>query len=177
MKCPSCRQTNPSNARFCRSCGHALDRTTGRPAESFYSSRGYLIWAALGSLLVLLILFGSFAFGGGVFALLAIGALAFLGGLLWTGATGRWPGGRRRVNRVIRVLMPILPLAANGFVGVLLGLFLTTCSGDFFCGDSSLEVGIAIGLGFFLGLALLETMLFLMAWSMIRAGRLLLRGG
>jgi hypothetical protein len=141
---------------------------------------GYLVWALLGLiflslLLTSIVLDRAFLVGEALIFLVVATGMGFLGGLLWVSAAGRWPGGRKQTRGKVRLLLPLLPLAVNGFIGITIGSLLT-CTGDFLCSGMSVGMGAAIGLGIFLGLALVETTLFLMAWGIIRLGRALLRG-
>ena len=61
-----------------------------------------------------------------VFIAPLIVVMVCLVGLLWTRSVGRWPGGKIRANRIVRLLLLLLLMAANGSIGQIFG-FLFAC--------------------------------------------------
>lgn len=71
---------------------------------------------------------------------------AALGACLWVGVTGKRPATQRRVNLVVRAVLGLILIAANGFVALVVG-FLAGCSQSiFFVAASAQQPGLVLGL-------------------------------
>ena len=132
MTCPDCGHDNPAEARFCGRCGvnlvaEAATPTAGPTPEGGVDRprqlKAICYWGI--ALLTLLVFVGvaiDFFFNSGhytvgryawtpyVWASLLV---SLFGACLWGGVTGKWPGTRRRINPIVRVLLPLVAIVLN----------------------------------------------------------------
>lgn len=190
MFCPSCGQENLDEARFCGACGSpsaaTAEATLSSPSEAPTASAGtapaagekslwqkeiFTYWAYRGLALVIALLTGVILIGSYLFGLL----LTVLGACLWVGVTGKQPGTHLRVNPVVRAVLGLIPIAANGFVASVAGYFAACRSADIFCGGLGPAAGAGIGLGVFVGAAAIEALAILLYVGAVKLIRLLWR--
>ena len=191
MNCPACDAENPPQARFCGQCGAPLLAETPPPPpppittppsveKQFGKPKSSSPWVgiALVVLLVFLLLggmrfvgfhVGPSLFGGGFSAGFAL--LALLGACVWVGVVGKWPGTRRRVHPIIRVLISLIPIGLNGLlsfgVGYLVAVNCSDCPGR----------GIAVGAAVFFGAVAVEVVTFALLLGIISTGLWVWRRG
>ena len=130
MFCANCGHENPDEAGFCGACGSAVAATAAAPPVSPASApalitgaapapaadvldrkRSVGYWASK-ALAIATALFTALILIGSVVGVL----LAPLGYCLWVSITGKRPGTRSRANPVVRVILGLIPVAANGLV-------------------------------------------------------------
>ena len=193
MNCPNCNHENPAEARFCANCGQPLPQVAQTTAPGLEQQAVSLQTAKRGAgvvrtgrrrvpvvavvvgtiaLLFLLVPVGHSFFGGPplsavmllLFLLLFFGAL---GACWWVAVTGHWPGARLRVNPILRALLVIIPVVINGLVGAAMGAIFA-CTGDFVCAGLGPVAGSAIGLGIFIGLAIVQLAVLLLLVALVK---------
>ena len=116
---------------------------------------GYWAYSGLAfgiALLAVVIVLGSFGFG-----LL----LAALGACLSIGATGKWPGTVKTVNPVVRAVLSLIFIAANGLVAVMSGLLVADLGGN-------PAAGIGVGIFVLATLTLIEGLALLLGVGVIK---------
>ena len=192
MTCDHCGHGNLEEARFCGRCGSALIVTppqpspseavapqTGQAPEERAVRLRLLKTAVYWGIALLTVLFvggvvadiflndGHYTVGryDSLYIAWIILLLSVLGACLWVGVTGRWPWTRRRVNTVLRVLLPLVPILFNGSVAAGVGYFVGSDCYDF-CGNSGFATAFGVGLGVFLGAFALEGVVIL-AWVLV----------
>ena len=163
MNCPNCGQDYPAEASFCAACGLALT-VKAETAESslssapqrtlgYWASRGVAIAIGLVALRIFVDLFPNL-----VISLIP----AALGACLWVGVKGKWPGTQRRVNPVVRALLSLVLIAANGAVALIVG-------GLFYIFGGGQDVGLfGIGLVVFVSAAAVEALAILLVVGAIK---------
>ncbi len=198
VNCPACGAENPPQARFCGQCGAPLLAETPPPppqpppittpplVEKQFgkpTTGGPWVGIALVVLLVFLLLggmrfvgfhVGPSLFGGGFFAVFAL--LALLGACVWVGVVGKWPGTRRRVHPIIRVLISLIPIGLNGLLAFGVGYLVAADCSDF-CGNEGPGRGIAVGAAVFFGAVAVDVVAFALLFGTIVAGLWVWRRG
>jgi hypothetical protein len=120
---------------------------------------GYWAYSGLAvgmALLGFVILLGPYGFGL---------VLAVLGACVWVGVIGKWPGTGRRVNPVVRAVLSLIAIAANGVVAVGYGFLVVSF------GDVNPVAVAGMGLGVFVGAALLEVVALLLVVGAVKLVR------
>jgi hypothetical protein len=104
-------------------------------------------------------------------------AFTILGAFLWIGATGKWPGSRRRVNPVLRAVVGLMAVAGNAFIGLIgaIASFASAVYGD--GGEFFILIIPGVFVGVFVGVSALEALVIqLLVWG-DKIVRYLWRGG
>ncbi|MBM3924953.1 MAG: zinc ribbon domain-containing protein [SAR202 cluster bacterium] len=176
LRCAQCGQGNPSGARFCANCGTALPEaySTGGRKGLHWGYRFWLAWLAglVGGGVVggIVDAVTGRSFGAGVYVLLGMGAMAWLGSLLWMGLGGRLPGVEQRLHPLWRLSAAIVSLGINGAIGVIFFLAVHG-GGGFLWGNRPLILSFGIGLFFFLLATIGEIVAFLTVWGVVYLAR------
>ena len=149
MTCPNCGFDSVAEARFCGRCGAALVAAAPPPTLEAATpiagpaletgvgrSRQLKVIGYWGIALLALLVFAAvaidFFYNSGHYTvgryawtpyIWAGLLLTLLGACLWGGVTGKWPGTRRRINPVVRVLLPLVAIVLNASAAFGVGYF------------------------------------------------------